>query len=71
MTPEWPFTNNWLVQQNESLILLPGIGTKFKQIHSPEFPLGQGYAPGRPTRLLSCPLLLTLLPFPFLLGAFI
>lgn len=42
--PEWPFTNNWLVQQNESPVPLPGIGTKFKQIHSPEFPLEQGYA---------------------------
>lgn len=70
---EWLFTNDWLVLQNESPVPLPGIATKCKQIHSPEFPLGQGQAtfcrtwPDHRARLLPCPVLLTLLLFLFLL----
>lgn len=68
-----PFTNNWLVQQNESPVPLPGIGTKCTQTYSPGFPSGSRLSyppstlPGHPTTCLPCPILLTLLLFPFLL----
>lgn len=66
-------TNNWLAQQNESPVPLPGIGTKCTQTYSPGFPSGSRLShppstlPGHPTTCLPCPILLTLLLFPFLL----